>query len=170
MKPAALFVAFFAALTLTVTTVNAEPDPATVTVPAQEYALLARQAAERDTYARRWAQERRNAVARAKTIRRLRRELRRQWRPSSLLALQYAAVAYGQSATTLTRKASCETGGTFSPFAYNRTSRASGLMQFLPSTWRTTPYARFSIFDPYANALAGAWMHRVGRGREWACR
>jgi hypothetical protein len=81
-----------------------------------------------------------------------------------------AAKAYGQNPTTLLRKAECETGGTFSPYAYNRSSGASGLFQFLGGTWRSTPFGRFNMFDPFANALAASWMHSHGRSGEWACR
>jgi hypothetical protein len=111
--------------------------------------------------------------ARGRTIRRLKREL--AIRPShSLNAIAYASIAYGVSYSMLRRKAYCETGGTFDPYARNTTAvgreHASGLFQFLPSTFASTPYARYSIWDPYANALAAGWMHRVGRGGEWACR
>ena len=125
--------------------------------------------------ARWWAgravQNRRNSNARGLTIVRLKVELRRRHQDNSLEAIAYASTAYGVSYTTLRRKAYCETGGTFSPYAKNRSSSASGLFQFLTSTWATTPYGRYSIFDPYANALAAAWMHSpaVGRGNEWVC-
>jgi hypothetical protein len=89
-------------------------------------------------------------------------------RPETVEAINLACVVYG-SCSTLWRKAACETGGTFSPVAYNP-SGASGLFQFLPSTWRSTPFGRFSIWSPYANALAAGWMHAQGRGSEWACR
>ena len=84
-------------------------------------------------------------------------------------AINLAAATYGHRAE-LWRKARCETGGTFSPTAYNRSSGATGLFQFLASTWRSTPYAAFSRDDPYANALAAGWMHAHGRGGEWVCR
>lgn len=58
-----------------------------------------------------------------------------------------------------------ESGG--NPGAVNRSSGASGLGQFLPSTWRTTPYAGYSIFDPVANRNAVRWMIQQGRGREF---
>jgi len=54
------------------------------------------------------------------------------------------------------------------PLAYNRTSGASGLLQFLPSTWRTTPQARLSIWDPVAQRAAGRYMIEAGRVREWS--
>jgi len=84
-------------------------------------------------------------------------------------AIDLSCVVYGYSCSTLWRKARCETGGTLSPRSYN-SSGASGLFQFLGSTWRSTPFARFSVWSPYANALAAGWMHAHGRGGEWVCR
>ncbi len=50
-------------------------------------------------------------------------------------------------------------------------SGSYGLFQFLPSTFAHTPYGRRSIFDPYANALAAAWLVRHDGGwSEWTCR
>lgn len=119
------------------------------------------------------AAERRLNEARG-TIRQLQVALRRKHEPSSLAAIALASVAYRVDYGMLVRKAHCETGGTFDPYARNRTAigreHASGLFQFLPSTFRSTPYAAFSIWDPYANALAAGWMHSVGRGGEWVCR
>ena len=83
-------------------------------------------------------------------------------------AIDLACVTYGYC-TILWRRAGCETGGTYSATAHNP-SGASGLFQFIPSTWATTPYARFSIWSPYANALAAGWMMSVGRSGEWSCR
>ncbi|HVM69992.1 MAG TPA: hypothetical protein VM204_09200 [Gaiellaceae bacterium] len=125
-------------------------------------------------WAKRAVQARKDANARGRTIRRLKAELRRRHEASSLTAIALASTAYRVDHGMLVRKARCETGGTFSPFAANPRSSARGLFQFLTSpnggTWATTPYARFSVFDPYANALAAGWMHSVGRGREWECR
>ena len=55
------------------------------------------------------------------------------------------------------------------PNAVNRSSGASGLGQFLPSTWRTTPQGRagYSVFDPAANRAAVIWMIQAGRTREF---
>jgi uncharacterized protein YraI len=80
----------------------------------------------------------------------------------------YAAAArYGQNGDALLAVASCESG--LNPNAVNSSSGASGLFQFLPGTWATTPYANQSIFDPVANAEAAAWMWSVGRRGEWYC-
>lgn len=91
--------------------------------------------------------------------------------------IRRAALHHRVSFHMLLRKARCESG--LNPYAingspFNRapvvTSKSSGLMQFMPGTWRTTPYARRSIWSAKWNALAGGWMHRVGRGGEWVCR
>ena len=78
-----------------------------------------------------------------------------------------AARRYGQSPSAMIAVARCESS--LNPRAVNRSSGASGLFQFLPSTWRTTPYATQSSFDPVASANAAAWMWSVGRRREWVC-
>ena len=53
--------------------------------------------------------------------------------------------------------------------AVNPRSGASGPLQFLPSTWRTTPQGKagLSVFDRAAARAATRWMISVGRGREW---
>lgn len=54
----------------------------------------------------------------------------------------------------------CESNG--DPDAYNPYSGASGLFQFLPSTWTTTSaragYTGASPFDPEANTASAAWL------------
>jgi hypothetical protein len=127
-----------------------------------------------ERWAQRWRITQRELVATRARVVVLRRELRAQRRivlrrPQVVEAVNLACVTYGYCAT-LWRKARCETGGTFSPGAYNADSAASGLFQFLPSTWDSTPYARLSVWSPYANALAAGWMHSAGRGGEWTCR
>lgn len=56
------------------------------------------------------------------------------------------------------------------PNAVNRSSGASGLGQFLHSTWLTTPAGKAgaSVFDPVANRAMVNWMLSVGRAREFA--
>jgi hypothetical protein len=78
-----------------------------------------------------------------------------------------AALRWRVSFSMLKRKARCESRLRW--WAYNRASRATGVFQFLPSTWATTPYAGRSPWRAKWSALAAAWMHSVGRGREWAC-
>ena len=94
-------------------------------------------------------------------------------RPSSLEAIRLAAITYGVSYREMYNVAGCETGWTFDANAKNRSSSASGLFQFLfPSTWSRTPYARESVWSPYANALAAAWLwkHDGQSWREWVCK
>lgn len=123
-----------------------------------------------------WAQRavraRRDANARARTIRRLRRVIAGD--TTIVDAIRLAAVTFHVDPATLERKASCEsTGGNgYNPAAYNSTSGAAGLFQFEPGTWSSTPYRAFSPYDPLAAALAAGWMHspKVHRGAEWDCR
>ena len=127
-----------------------------------------------ERWAARWRQVHRALVAMRAERGRLEQALRRQRRillrrPQVVEAINLACVTYGYC-DTLWRKARCETGGTFSARSYNSDSEASGLFQFLPSTWDSTPYARLSTWSPYANALAAGWMHDHGRGDEWSCR
>ena len=57
----------------------------------------------------------------------------------------------------------------YHPNSINTSSGASGLFQFLPSTWSGTPWHAQSPFDPVANAQAAAWLyHRYGPQR-WVC-
>ena len=73
--------------------------------------------------------------------------------------------------SALSRRAECiiwrESRG--NPNAVNPRSGASGLGQFLRSTWLTTPQGRagYSVFDAAANRAAVEWMLSVGRGREF---
>jgi hypothetical protein len=54
------------------------------------------------------------------------------------------------------------------PRAYNR-SGASGLGQFLPGTWASTPQGRagLSVWDPAANTAAINYMLAAGRAQEF---
>lgn len=86
--------------------------------------------------------------------------------PEVSTAIGLACTVYGHCGE-LWSKARCESH--LYRYAHNP-SGASGLFQFLPSTWGSTPFGRYSIFDPYANALGAGWMHAHGRGGEWVCR
>jgi hypothetical protein len=129
-----------------------------------------------DWWARHAVQARKDANARAATIRRLRRELASD--TTIQQSIDLAAVTFHVDAAMLSRKASCEsTGGRgYNPSATGRPigdgEKPLGLFQFLGSTWRSTPYARFSPYNPLAAALAAGWMHSaaIHRGSEWQCR
>jgi hypothetical protein len=86
--------------------------------------------------------------------------------PEVTNAINLACTIYGHCGE-LWSKARCESH--LWRYAHNP-SGASGLFQFLPGTWNSTPFGRFSVYDPYANALAAGWMHRADRGSEWVCR
>ena len=57
----------------------------------------------------------------------------------------------------------------YHPNSVNSSSGASGLFQFLPSTWAFTPYASYSPFDPKYNALAAAWLYKRDGPSQWVC-
>lgn len=84
-------------------------------------------------------------------------------------AIRLAAFTYGVDRWRMVKIAFCESR--LDPGAVNGSSHASGLMQFLPSTWSRNPYgqAGFSAFDPYAAAL-GAARHASHYGwGAWEC-
>ncbi len=72
----------------------------------------------------------------------------------------------------------CESRG--DPEAYNPYSGASGLFQFIPSTWASASvsagYSGASVFDPAANAASAAWLageyERLGLyyWQAWSCK
>ena len=57
----------------------------------------------------------------------------------------------------------------YHPNSVNSSSGASGLFQFLPSTWAFTPYAAYSPFDPKYNSLAAAWLYQRDGPSQWVC-
>lgn len=57
----------------------------------------------------------------------------------------------------------------YHPNSVNSDSGASGLFQFLPSTWAFSPYASYSPFDPKYNALAAAWLYARDGPSQWVC-
>lgn len=82
--------------------------------------------------------------------------------------IQKASEKYNADLNWMKRVMYCESHGNAN--AYNARSHASGLYQFLPSTWRTTPYGSESIWDAEAQVNAAAWMYAQGRAREWSCK
>ena len=65
------------------------------------------------------------------------------------------------------RVAKCESN--YNPLAVNPYSGASGLFQFLPSTWAITPQHAQSVFDAVANAQAAAWLYQRSGPSQWSC-
>ncbi len=52
--------------------------------------------------------------------------------------------------------------------ATNASSGAAGLYQFLWSTWRHTPYRRYSRYNPRWASLAAMWMWKHGGYSHWS--
>jgi uncharacterized protein YabE (DUF348 family) len=86
--------------------------------------------------------------------------------------IREAAAAQGANTDQLLRVAYCESR--YNPGAYNASSGASGLFQFLPSTWAANSvragFAGTSPFDPVAAANVAAWMFVRGQSYQWVCR
>jgi hypothetical protein len=138
----------------------------------------ARQAEEYQGKTVRWwakhaQQARKDANVRAATIKRLKKTL--EYDPNIQESIQLAMLVYPDSGFTFDRAWGIikhESWMTSDPLhAYNSESvngcHAVGLYQFLDCTFRSTPYGHMSMYSPYAQSLAAAWMHKVGRGCEW---
>jgi len=65
------------------------------------------------------------------------------------------------------RVAWCESR--YHPNSVNSQSGASGLFQFLPSTWAGSPWHAQSPFDPVANSQAAAWLYSTYGPQRWVC-
>lgn len=101
--------------------------------------------------------------------RHLRRELAVRYTRDATYAIRLASAAFGISETDMRTIAQCESNLGAQKYA-EAGSGASGLFQFLPSTFARTPFAGFDIFDAEANAMAAAWLVRKdGNWREWSC-
>jgi hypothetical protein len=83
-----------------------------------------------------------------------------------------AAARWGADETQLLRVAYCESR--YNPNAFNASSGASGLFQFLATTWAPNSvragYAGASVFDPVANANTAAYMFSIQQARQWQCK
>jgi hypothetical protein len=57
----------------------------------------------------------------------------------------------------------------WNPSSVNPRTRASGLAQFLPSTWAITPQGQqgMSVFEPFANIDAAIWLARTHGWTQW---
>jgi hypothetical protein len=83
------------------------------------------------------------------------------------VAAIYAAFGGSPGLTWALRVARCESG--YNPRAYNPSSGASGLFQFLPSTWYSH-FPSWNIWDPYAQARAARIFYDNGWQSQWTCR
>lgn len=73
------------------------------------------------------------------------------------------------------RVMACESGG--NPYAKNPNSSASGVFQFIRSTWDWVApqlgygtHASGAVFDPVANIHAASWLFYNGGSQHWVCR
>lgn len=79
----------------------------------------------------------------------------------------YAVFGNSPGLSWALRVANCESH--YNPLAVNRSSGASGLFQFMPSTWNAN-FAGWNIWDPYAQARAALVFFNAGRQSAWTCK
>lgn len=118
-------------------------------------------------WAKRAVQARKDANVRGQTILRFEKTL--HYNTTIAECVKLATIAYPAFTEARAWKIiGVESKG--NPNAKNPRSTASGLFQFLTSTFASTPYGKagMSIWSPCASALAAGWMHQNGRGGEWA--
>ena len=83
------------------------------------------------------------------------------------LAAIYAVFNGSPGLTWALRVANCESH--YNPLAVNRYSGASGLFQFMPSTWNAN-FPGQNIWDPYAQARGALAFFDAGRTSAWTCK
>jgi soluble lytic murein transglycosylase-like protein len=83
------------------------------------------------------------------------------------LAAIYAVFGNSPGLSWALRVANCESH--YNPLAINRSSGASGLFQFMPSTWNAN-FPGQNIWDPYAQAHAALVFYNAGRQSAWTCK
>lgn len=91
--------------------------------------------------------------------------------PGKEQVIQYIEAAFqplGQPAVYWAlRVARCESN--YNPNAVNQWSGTEGLFQFMPSTWRGTPYGQYNVFSAKYNSLGAAWLYSRQGGSPWQC-
>jgi Transglycosylase SLT domain len=83
------------------------------------------------------------------------------------LAAIYAVFGNSPGLTWALRVANCESH--YNPLAVNRSSGASGLFQFMPSTWNAN-FPGQNIWDPYTQARGALVFYNAGRQSAWTCK
>ena len=83
------------------------------------------------------------------------------------LAAIYAVFGNSPGLSWALRVANCESH--YNPLAVNRSSGASGLFQFMPSTWNAN-FPGQNIWDPYAQARGALVFYNGGRQSAWTCK
>jgi hypothetical protein len=83
------------------------------------------------------------------------------------LAAIYAVFGNSPGLSWALRVANCESH--YNPLAVNRSSGASGLFQFMPSTWNAN-FPGQNIWDPYTQARGALVFYNAGRQSAWTCK
>ena len=83
------------------------------------------------------------------------------------LSAIYAVFNGSPGLTWALRVANCESH--YNPLAVNRSSGASGLFQFMPSTWNAN-FPGWNIWDPTAQSRAALTFYNAGRQSAWSCK
>jgi hypothetical protein len=83
------------------------------------------------------------------------------------LAAIYSVFGNSPGLSWALRVANCESH--YNPLAVNRYSGASGLFQFMPSTWNAN-FPGWNIWDPYAQSRAALSFYNAGRQSAWTCK
>lgn len=83
------------------------------------------------------------------------------------LAAIYAVFGNSPGLSWALRVANCESH--YNPLAVNRSSGASGLFQFMPSTWNSN-FPGQNIWDPMAQAHGALVFYNAGRQSAWTCK
>src|SRR5947209_11722490 len=83
------------------------------------------------------------------------------------LAAIQAVFANSPGLSWALRVANCESH--YNPLAVNRYSGASGLFQFMPSTWNAN-FPGQNIWDPVAQARGALAFYNAGRQSAWTCK
>jgi hypothetical protein len=83
------------------------------------------------------------------------------------LAAIYSVFGSSPGLSWALRVANCESH--YNPLAVNRSSGASGLFQFMPSTWNAN-FPGQNIWDPYAQARGALVFYNAGRQSAWTCK
>ena len=83
------------------------------------------------------------------------------------LAAIYAVFGNSPGLSWALRVANCESH--YNPLAVNSSSGASGLFQFMPSTWNAN-FPGQNIWDPMAQAHGALVFYNAGRQSAWTCK
>ncbi|HXA42691.1 MAG TPA: transglycosylase SLT domain-containing protein [Candidatus Solibacter sp.] len=91
----------------------------------------------------------------------------RQYTQQQIIAIiRGAAAQYGANGDQMVRVARCESS--LNPYAYNRSSGASGLFQFMPGTFYGN--GGHNIWDPTDQSDVAAKMFARGDSGAWSCK